>query len=218
VRWLTRLDPADEAAYRAVVTPLVGRIERSLGPEVIANRARPSGSGWRLAAWRPARDAWRAAIGTAVASAPAGSVFAIADVRECYPSIGPATLAAVLGPSAHPVIALLRTFADAGVVGLPIGPEPSAVLANAVLARLDVAIARGGAQHLRWVDDLVLWGDAAGVRTAIDALAAAAAVLRLDLNERKTRLLDRDEVAPHRLSPTVRVRAGTRRAPIIATP
>ncbi len=47
---------------------------------------------------------------------------------------------------------------------------PSAVLANAVLGELDRAVRSTGARHVRWVDDVVLWGARAEVRRALDAL------------------------------------------------
>ncbi len=90
-RWLTVLDPADDAAYRASVGPLVGRIERSLGPEVVALRARRDDAGWTLAPWRAARATWRRSIRRAISDAP-GATFAVADVRDCYASISLETI------------------------------------------------------------------------------------------------------------------------------
>ncbi|MDQ4109316.1 MAG: hypothetical protein M3138_11020, partial [Actinomycetota bacterium] len=100
LRWLTRLDPAGDAEYRAAVGPLAGRIERALGPEVFALRSRPASGGWRLAPWGPARSAWRKALRGIVREAPPGTAFAVADVRDCYGSISPETIAGLLGPEA----------------------------------------------------------------------------------------------------------------------
>ena len=190
MRWLARLDPADLARYEAAAGPLVGRIERSLGPEVLAARARRRRLGWRVADWRPARRAWRRAARAAIAGARPGTIFATADVRECYGSISPDTLRALLGPDAGRVARLLEVFGDAGVRGLPIGPEPSAFLANAVLVRLDETLRRAGVDHVRWVDDLIAWGDADDVRRALDRLAASARTLGLALHDRKTRIIE----------------------------
>ena len=189
VRWLTRLDPADEAAYRAAVTPLVGRIERSLGPEVLAIRT-GSGGARRATSWRRARTAWLAALRTAVARAPRGTAFAVTDVRACYASIAADTVHRLLGPEAASAVVLLRRFADEGVRGLPIGPEPSAVLANAALARLDASLRDAGVRHVRWVDDIVAWGPRADVRRALAWLRPEAAWLGLELHDGKTALLD----------------------------
>lgn len=194
-RWLTRLDPAGDAEYRRAVTPLAGRIERSLGPEVIALRARPAPDGWRLESWRRARARWRLAILAAVRGARPGTVFAVADVRDCYGSITPESLSSALGPDAAAAMDELGRLRDAGVRGLPIGPEPSAILANAILAELDRAARGSGVEHVRWVDDLIMWGESGDVRGSLDALRAAAARVGLELHDGKTRILsDREEL------------------------
>jgi hypothetical protein len=209
-RWLTVLGPADDAAYRASVGPLVGRIERSLGPEVVAVRARRDDAGWTLAPWRAARATWRSSIRRAILDAP-GAAFAVADVRDCYASISLETIGVLLGPEGAPAVALLHRFHEGGVRGLPVGPEPSAVLANAALARLDGAIRRAGARHLRWVDDVVLWGPADEVRAAMAAMRTAGAAIGLDLHRDKTRVFeDREEAAM--------VLLGERDSSIIAAP
>src|SRR5918996_1241441 len=109
-RWLTELDPAGAAEYRDAVRPFVGRIERSLGPEVLAIRAVPQGEDWTLAPWTPARVAWRRHVRRAIRVARPGTTFAVADVRDCYASIGPETIAAILGEEAAHAIAVLRRF------------------------------------------------------------------------------------------------------------
>ena len=210
-RWLTVLDPVGQAEYRAVVRPLAGRIERSLGHEVRAIRASSRGEPWKLAPWRQARASWRGSVRRAIRDVSSGTTFAVADVRDCYASISPETLAELLGPEAAHAIAVLRRFRECGVRGLPIGPEPSAILANAVLSRLDDAIRRSGVRHLRWVDDIALWGPTADVREAMRSLQMAAATLGLDLHLEKTRILeDRMEAAA--------VLLGDRDSSIIAAP
>jgi hypothetical protein len=210
-RWLAELDPADRADYREAVRPLVGRIERSLGPEVLAIRAARRGDDWSLAPWAPARAAWRRRVGHAIRTATAGTTFAVADVHDCYGSISPEAIAALLGPEAAHAIALLRRFQEGGVRGLPVGPEPSAILANAALARLDDAIRAHGTPHLRWVDDVVVWGPAGTVARALSAMAAAAVAIGLELHPRKTRILeDRDQATD--------ILLGDRDSSIIAAP
>lgn len=126
---------------------------------------------------------------------PAAVVFATADVRACYPSIDPGTVSTILGPAADDVVGLLRRFAGGGVRGLPVGPEPSAVVANALLALLDETLRREGVRHVRWVDDLVLWGSRREIVRALAALHRAAATVGLELNGAKTGLLaEREEL------------------------
>lgn len=220
---MTRLDRSDDDAYRAVVAPLVPWIERSLGAEVIANRARWGSDGWGLRAWAPARAAWNSRVSSAVDEAQPGTTFAVADVRACYPGIAPATLRELLGPTAAPIAGLLERFADAGVRGLPIGPDPSAVLANAVLARIDEALRRSAVRHVRWVDDVVLWGEREDVVRALAAAHRAAEDVGLDLHATKTRILDGADELHERVggpgpSGISRVRAGGGSPPIIAAP
>ena len=204
MRWLTRLDPAGEVAYREAVRPLAGRIERALGPEVLAIRSRP-------ASWRRARATWRRRVAAAIGDARRGTVFALADVRDCYGSITPETLAGILGPDAAPAVAILDELRAGGVRGLPVGPDPSAALGNAVLARLDDAVRRAGATHVRWADDLVLWGHRGDVVAAMAALERTAGGLGLSLHDRKTRIVgDRAELAAASL--------GARHSSIIAAP
>lgn len=210
-RVLTVLGSADDAAYRASVGPLVGRIERSLGPEVVAIRAKRDGAGgWTLGPWRAARAAWRARIRRAILEAPEAT-FAVADVRECYASISPETITALLGPEGAQAVALLHRFHERGVRGLPVGPEPSAVLANAALSRMDRAIRNAGVRHLRWVDDVILWGSAEEVRTAMVAMRTAGEAIGLELHRGKTRIFDDLEEATG-------VLLGERDSSIIAAP
>ena len=211
LRWLTRLDPADDAEYREAVRPLAGRIERALGQEVIAIRTRPVTGGWRLAAWGPARAAWRRTLRRIINEATRETTFAVADVHDCYGSISPETIAALLGSEAAHAVDFLRRVNERGVRGLPIGPDPSAVLANAVLSEMDRAVRSTGARHVRWVDDVVLWGSRGDVDRALLALDVVATRMGLALHQGKTRLLaDRDEARA--------IALGTQDSSIIAAP
>jgi hypothetical protein len=135
----------------------------------------------------------------------------VADVRDCYGSISPETIASLLGPDASHAVALLRHVHERGVRGLPIGPEPSAVLANAVLGEMDRAIRRTGIRHVRWVDDVVLWGARPDVRRALCALDDVTGRMGLSLHEGKTRrAVDIDEARA--------IALGERDSSIIAAP
>jgi Reverse transcriptase (RNA-dependent DNA polymerase) len=171
------------------VRPLAGRIEAALGPEVFAVRTRPTSDGWQLAPWAPARAAWGRSVRTVVDEAPPRTTFAVADVRDCYGSISPETIAMLLGPEAARAVSFLRHLHDRGVRGLPVGPESSAILANAVLSEMDRAVRGTDARHLRWVDDLVLWGSRTRVERALAVLDDVATGLGLQLHGSKTRLL-----------------------------
>ncbi len=182
-RWLVRLDPRDQRTYRGLVLPLVPRIERSVGPLAFAARATSDG---RLRPWPDARSAWRRAVHRSIVRA-SGSVVVVSDVRECYPSVGERALEVVA--CSDQLRAFLRGMADAGVRGIPVGPDPSAILANGVLAYADRAAAAAGCRPIRGVDDVVMV--AAGRRPVIrafDAWRRALGELGLEAHDGKTRM------------------------------
>jgi hypothetical protein len=195
-RLLTVLEPGAATSYEAAVAVLVPFIERSLSASVVANRATLVSSvppSLRLEPWQAARQRFAREAGRLVRFAGA---MLVADVRSCYASIGSQMVSRrllVLG-CPHPEIGVIRSliesFQGAGVPGLPIGPDPSAVLANAVLSEMDESLASLGAEHLRWVDDFFVF-----TPNAEAALAAHAALRRalrrvgLELADEKTRLV-----------------------------
>jgi reverse transcriptase-like protein len=139
--------------------------------------------------WGPARAAWRRALRGALTETTRDTAFAVADIQDCYGSISPETIATLLGPEAAPAVDFLKRIHERGARGLPIGPDPSAILANAVLSELDRAIRNTGARHLRWVDDIVLWGSRGDVGSALRSLDDVAARMGLALHPVKTRFL-----------------------------
>ena len=153
------------------------------------------GPNLELAPWRPARARWLADIDRRlrVARPP---VVVVADVQDFYPSINPGSLtralsgAGVTADDMAPVLTVLAWLREDGVQGLPIGPEPSAVLANAILAATDRALRAAGAPHLRWVDDVVAFADDLphAIR-ATDALRRSLRSAGLDLHDGKTRVI-----------------------------
>ncbi|HEX5949918.1 MAG TPA: RNA-directed DNA polymerase [Actinomycetota bacterium] len=196
VRWLAHLDPVAAATYAAAVIPIVPEIEAALSPTVVANRVaevRSRPPSIRLEAWASARVRFRALVAELAEQAGAAVV---ADVRDFYGSVVPSVLAEALSglgcglgdvKRAVEAVRLLSTY---GVRGLPIGPEPSAVLGNAVLSGLDASLASAGFRHVRWVDDVLVFApDAAGARDALRVLTGALARLRLRPATEKTRVL-----------------------------
>lgn len=198
VRWLARLDPVDRARYRSLVAPLAPVVERSLGVEVLANRAVGRGR-WptvRLEAWRRARATWARRVEAALASDLTRAAL-ITDVAACYASIEPEVVARRLrasgapGPRVESLERFLHDLGERGVPGLPVGPSPSALLANLVLAAPDEHVRAAGLRHIRWVDDVIVF--APGRRAALrgyDAFRRALDELGLHPNPRKTVLLD----------------------------
>jgi hypothetical protein len=130
-----------------------------------------------------------------LAEADAGCPLLRADVAEFYPSVGERALRVCLGDDADEVLVLLRSFWEEGIGGLPIGPEPSAILGNAVLAPADRALRAAGLASIRWVDDwLVPVPDRRATGRAMAALETALEDLGLTLNPSKTMVLAPEQV------------------------
>ncbi len=203
VRILTRLSDADSAAYSSAVAEVAPAIERALGPEAMADRAVCLRSGQlRSEHWRPAYE--RLNLNGRRLLADRGSThLLLADVRDCFVSIQPDVLRGRLvsigapGPAVEVVMEQIRDFAEKGVGGLPIGPTPSAVLANAVLEHADSALRIAGIRFLRWVDDVMIFTDSRLQSDHVRALLTRSwREVGLEMNETKTRTVrDRDEAA-----------------------
>ncbi len=196
VRALAHLDPLVHSGYRALVSRVAPCVERAMGPWAQAGRClhpRPA-RGLRLEPWRLARQRYLRLVHD---MARPEEPLLHADVRDCYGSIRPGAVAETLramGAAAGDVRrieGLLERLDADGVRGLPVGPEPSAVLANAVLASIDRILAREGLSHVRWVDDVVILpgADPAG---ALEAFRAGAAAMGLRPAEEKCRQVAAD--------------------------
>ncbi|MDP9341537.1 MAG: RNA-directed DNA polymerase [Actinomycetota bacterium] len=191
----------EEAEYSALGARLAARIERSMHPAVRANRAsvdQAAGGRLRLEPFGTARVRWRRHVERLRSQWPATVV--LADVRDFYASVRPGVVMEALrragcdGEAVAAVGRLLHRWESAGRPGLPIGPLPSAVLANVVLARLDGEIASAGWGHVRWVDDLVVTArERSAGEEILERLGACLAGLGLRLAEEKCRIVDRDD-------------------------
>jgi hypothetical protein len=214
-RPLTVLHPALAARYASLVAAVAPAVEASLSPAVCANRverAAPSTGELRLTSWRDERVAFGARLRVLARSS---EVLVFADVRACFASIGADQVARALravgaaSTDRDAVAAFLVRLRRLGVIGLPVGPEASAVLANAVLIPLDRAVEQLGVPHLRWVDDVV-----AGVVSAAEgsrvlaALGRAAAGVALRLNDGKTRVVPATQAGGVRVSGKARTPVG----------
>jgi reverse transcriptase-like protein len=191
-RRLAVLDPVTRERYVRLVAAVAGVVEARLSDAVVANRVRS----WRveppelrLRPWRVERRLFGARLRSLTER---GDPIAFADVRRCYASIPAARVGETLRredtEAADAIERFLGDLSRAGVAGLPVGPEPSAVLANAVLAHVDRELEGAGIEHLRWVDDVVLAG--CEPAAALDVVRGALASIGLRLNEGKTRVIE----------------------------
>ena len=185
------LDAATRERYVELVARSAGAIEELLLPSVMANRV----ASWSvrppelvLRPWRLERRLFAARLARLAARR---RPIAFGDVRRCYATMSPSIVGDALGragiPTACEVEGFLADLERIGVEGLPVGPDASAVLANAVLAQLDRTLREAGVEHLRWVDDVVLSGDNASA--ALSVFRTALATIGLLPNETKTRIL-----------------------------
>jgi hypothetical protein len=148
---------------------------------VFANRAIDG----RSVPWPRQRRAWRRATRSAIARVD-DVIVIVSDVRDCYGSMGERALGAMALD--REVDAFLRTLTEEGVRGLPVGPDPSAILANGILAIADHEAAAAGCHPIRWVDDVIFV--AAGRRSAqraFDAWRRSLDRLGLEAHDGKTR-------------------------------
>ena len=197
-RSVVTLHPAIASRYARIVAPTVPLIEAGLSPRVVANRVASvstTPASIVLRPWRVERRGYARLVRTL---APPGDRLVLADVRACYSSIAPSVAERRLrslgvgAPQASAVARFLEWLGDrADVAGLPIGPAPSAVLANAVLAEVDERLDVAGRRFVRWVDDVVV-----GVSSPDDASAVLELIdealqrVGLDRNDAKTRFAD----------------------------
>ena len=190
-RRLVLLDLRTRERYVGLVARSASAIEELLSPAVMANRV----ASWSVRPPELALRPWRLerrlfAVRLAGLAARRGPV-AFADVRRCYASMSPAIVGEALRragiPTACEVEGFLSGLERIGVEGLPVGPDASAVLANAVLAQVDRALRDAGIEHLRWVDDVVLSGG--DIAAALSVFRTALASIGLRANETKTRIM-----------------------------
>ncbi len=190
-RRIAVLEPETGRTYTRLVAEIAVSVEAALSHRVVANRVAASSVEppmLRLRPWRTERAAFAARLAEL---AEAGGALTFADVRHCFASISPSAVGEELRRlgigTAGAIGAFLTGLEPDGVRGLPVGPDPSAVLANAVLGHADRALDRAGIAHVRWVDDWALSSsDPAG---ALEVLRRALEEIGLGLNERKTRIV-----------------------------
>jgi hypothetical protein len=201
VRRLVTLSPDLEARYEAAILPWLTALERRLGPTVYTNRAAAGGG---LLPVGPAWQRWRRAVTWADVR---GGFVVRGDVADCYGSIAPSVAAnalASVGADPAVLVEVLGTVARTGVRGLPIGPWPSAVIANVVLADADREVAATGARIHRWVDDvLVVCDDGRRAAAALDAWVDGLRALGLSANPWKTGITRAEPLGPDPSEPAI---------------
>lgn len=201
-RAVTQLEPVDTLLYAALVHQLAPVVEAGRAPvtQVFSFRANPDPVDGHL--WR-ADLGWREFVevsGTLSTEFDRTHVL-VADISDCYGQIAPDSVREALedlgitAERANCVSRLLLSIAGPRGRGLPVGPHPSALLAEAVLGRVDEHLKREGRPWVRYVDDIRIF--CSSLRDARRAWLALASFvterLGLGLNDTKTRILTRSE-------------------------
>jgi hypothetical protein len=217
VRTLAILDPAVHARYRALVARVAGPVERALGHQVDSARCAGLRPGLSIEAWRPA---WRRHVRRVRRLAGRHGPAVRLDVRDCFGSLAAEVVVDAIGragagPETIDALgALLDRFRADGIRGLPVGPEPSAVLANIVLGWVDRALGRLGLPFARWCDDVTVGLGGTDPAVAVEAWAAALGSLGLRPAEDKTRFVEAgDPIVASGPRGRAAVRAGRPRTP-----
>ncbi|MHB1582791.1 MAG: RNA-directed DNA polymerase [Acidimicrobiales bacterium] len=188
-------DPFDEAIYRGLVGRIAPLVDLGLTSEVQSYRLRSLRPTWKYRSYKYG-DSERRGRAHAFASSDEFEALAKLDVKSYYPSIDLETLARVLitdlgcSPGDVEMITeLLRDWQDVwGVKGVPIGPEASGLLGNAMLVPLDWAFDAAGIGFTRFTDDVTLFLRPGHDWDAIhEQVVAVLGSLGLELNEKKTR-------------------------------
>jgi hypothetical protein len=186
------LDPVDRSRYTRIAALAAPVVERALSDRVVANRVARATVDPPALALRPWRGERRLFALRLRRLAHEHRTLLFADVAACYPSISAAVARRALEELGAPGGAELEAFLRdlRGIRGLPVGPTPSALFANAVLSSVDRALEGSAIAHLRWVDDLVLGlASPADAEPARRLLRRALEPLGLRPNEAKTRVV-----------------------------
>lgn len=199
-RLVSQLDPLDTLLYAGAIHAVAPQIEAVRAPvtEVFSYHADPRENG---ALWRDdVRWSGFVARGKELAAEAGCSTVLVADIADCYGQVAIATVVEALEDAgvgavrAASIGRLLERFAGRRGRGLPVGPHPSALLAELVLNRVDDQLRRTGRPFVRYVDDIrVFCRDERDARAAWHDLAAFLPErLGLSLNDAKTDIVSAD--------------------------
>jgi hypothetical protein len=164
LRWLHVAGPEELIVLRTAAGHLLRLTDPLLSPRVCSNRLDHQGCYWRF---RSSREAWSQFVrrGVSLLDGQRHSSMYRTDVEAYYPSVDIERLQALLKsygcliPVALLILKIFRNWQLCdGLQGLPIGPEVSGVLGNFLLHPIDISLEAKQYEHLRWCDDIVIFG------------------------------------------------------------
>jgi len=189
------MEPQDTIAYLTLVLLAAPLIE--------ANRIPSDGNIVHSHRFLPGRHRLfdekftHASFRTAASEHAASRAFVVtSDLTNCYGSISPERTAAALDGCGVPgwqvdyITQLLTYWQTPQNSGLPIGPNASRILSEAVLARIDNRLRDAEIEYVRYSDDFRLFAaNEPAAQLALEALRDAAASQGQTLNADKTSIL-----------------------------
>lgn len=201
LRRLTIFSARDRLAYRCIVSPMVPVLDARLGTEVRSQRVRLKRQTWTFPARSPIHRKLRQDVLSSYKQDHFEGLVKL-DVANFYPSVDLRELVQFLGKAGcpPPAIKALQRFLNplhqlGSVSGLPVCPEPSAVLGTSFLHGVDDTLRNGPWRFFRWVDDYYVLGRT--VSEAIEAIPVVREALAdrgLELSEQKLGIYQGDEI------------------------
>lgn len=180
--------------FRAAAGRLIATTDSILSNRVCSYRLVKNVSCWRFADRKVSYDRF---INRSLAILDIGKLRCMCrtDVTSYYPSIRSAILEEILhsaGCDAQAVSFVVDAIdswqASSNLLGLPIGPEASAVAGNLFLNDVDKAIEAAGISHLRYGDDILAFCENSAICDAVvPLLDSELSVLGLSRSEQKTK-------------------------------
>ncbi len=160
--------PIDEILYRIVGGRITGNVERALDESVVSWRLTTQPPAWRLWDKNESFARQRKEVRSLSRHEPFPGAL-VTDVTNYFPSIATEILIKHLTSLSAPreavsyVEAALLSWQGAGLKGIPIGPETSALLGNVFLSPIDDELTSLGFKYVRLTDDLVVLPPHTGV-------------------------------------------------------
>lgn len=204
-RAATQLDLADSIILTALVYELGNAIEKRRRPasdnEVFSYRFSPSTDGDLFSG----PDPWHAFWTNCLATSASYSHVLLIDIADFYNQIYHHTVENQLIESGFPnqatkwILRLLESVTAKVSRGIPVGPHPVHLIAEATLIPVDNSLASRDAVFRRFVDDIVVFAqsDTEARRWNLDIAGILDKQQRLQLQRGKTRLLSREEFQEH---------------------
>ena len=209
-RTMAVADPLDEVLYRTIVAGFAEDIESSLGPEVKSYRLSSGGTAWTYRDHRYGHGVRRREARAWFRDAAVVGIGTL-DVRSYYPSIRAEALVLVLSrlgareSDLRDLQTVLESWqGDWGVRGVPIGPEASGLLGNAMLMSVDQGLRDRGVRFSRYSDDYwIELTSAVSFGNVVETVSEELDRLGLALNPDKVRELAGEDVVLEALTDSV---------------